>query len=278
MVGGTDATQKAIQQFMIGQKGDEEPVHDENKKLVRSVGEYHMTIRQAEKRYSLIFKRFCSFVEGEWMVCDDQLGGILQSIANIRSRLPMEKKCLNLVAHNSQSENWMSSGFNQQDPHSSLVMSKEDIEISFSHDLIQHERMMASARSLLSSLSECQGALNRKLNEVVNHHREYEGFFLQVKNNPALFIERMNEIYAMLSIELYRKQCLVHTVLDTNIDDVLSANSSKSGLGNNFGPMDLPETTAKRCCIEWPRGSKYSFVNMVRLSQVMLFHESTAIS
>lgn len=272
----SDALQRAIERFMIGGKdegshGDDydmkEEGHDDTGHQSMFLRQEEHLIAKAEKRYKQIFKTFCSFVNGEWMGADDQLGDVLHSIANIRSRLPIEENAQSLlIEHKRRSKNWMGCGYGEHFSFSSRSMRNEDIVKALSHDMIQHEKMMSSARALLSSISDCQDALGRKLEEMMKHHLEFGILVSRSSSSCVCCIERMSEIFSVLSMELYRKQCLVHAVLDPYKD------GSPVGNGTSFtGSPDFGVSTqaTKRACVEWPRGSKYSFIDTAKLSQIM---------
>lgn len=263
MVGDSASVQRAIEQFMVGRVDEEINRYDEDRNLS---AQDHKT-KQAEKRYYQIYKAFCSFVKGEWMAVDDQLANILESIANIRSRLPIEANVLELAEQSSHNrKNWKCNGFSQRISR----LPSDDIRLALSYDFIQHEKMMASARTMLSTFSDCQGALGRKLDEMMKHHLEFGSFFMRQNSSSVSCHEKMNEMYLILSMELHRKQCLIHVVVDSNIDEAISMNYN--GTGGEYGSLmapEMPMKAIKRCCVEWPRGSKHSFVDTVRLSRMI---------
>lgn len=281
MVDHSASAQRAIEQFMVGTVDKEtsltnnegtDGLNEENNHLLPVLDNH--TVKQAEKRYIQIFKSFCSFVKGGWMATDDQLADILHSIANIRSRLPIELKASGLVDRNySSDENWSSYGFQ-----ASLSV-PNDVDLALSHDVIQHEKMMTSVRAMISCLSDCQGALGRKLDEIMKHNLQYGSFFMQ-ENSPISCVEKINDLFSMLSMELHRKECLIFAVLNSNNDENFNTEENRSG-GERAFYMTSGEfhmNAIKRCCVEWPRGSEHSFIDTVRLHSMIDSQEESIVT
>mmetsp|Transcript_21451 Transcript_21451/g.31755 ORF Transcript_21451/g.31755 Transcript_21451/m.31755 type:complete len:371 (-) Transcript_21451:69-1181(-) len=193
-----------------------------------------------------------------------------------------------------------------------IMMEEQDVELALSHDLIQHEKMMDGLRSLFANLSECHEALLRHLDEMAKHHLETEWFEFHEcygdggegdngagdgngngngngdgdgvsqncqEWNEFASLEKaaglsgiMQDIMAMLSMELYRKQCLAYTILETVGDDLV-------GGGGNGGGGDMetetewedlsPKAVADRCLKQWPRDCKAGCIDVKVLADAL---------
>eukprot|EP01083_Nonionella_stella_P155830 503957_1 len=127
---------------------------------------------------------------------------------------------------NKMKNEWASHGFSQTYGGVPTLLNEEDADLALSHDLLQHEKMMSAIRSLFANLSECQEAMHRILDEVMKHHHECIEVFdwsdLTVSFYKSSSLEELlNDFVAMLSLELYRKQSLVHLLLGAVEDDLL---------------------------------------------------------
>mmetsp|Transcript_3989 Transcript_3989/g.6061 ORF Transcript_3989/g.6061 Transcript_3989/m.6061 type:complete len:138 (+) Transcript_3989:41-454(+) len=89
----------------------------------------------------------------------------------------------------------------------------------------------------------------------------------------------MNDVLAMLSLELYRKQCLVHIILETSQDDLIQIGLDGErlfGRGGEKGDDDGvdwedlgPQETVNRCCKIWKRQCKESCIDVSTLSSLL---------
>ena len=183
------------------------------------------------------------------------------------------------------------------------------MELALSHDLIQHEKMIDGLRSLLANLSECHEALLRHLDVMTKHHSEcldfldwgsQDGNDIDIGNDirndscngtstassitftldgsfasfekAAGLTSIMNEVMGMLSMELYRKQCLAYSILETVGDGLVvggrdggsnERTGAASSLEEEMGWEDLcPQAVAERCSKQWPRGGKAGCVDV----------------
>jgi hypothetical protein len=205
------------------------------------------------------------------------------------------------------------------------MMEEQDVELALSHDLIQHEKMMDGLRGLFANLSECHEALLRHLDEMTKHHLETESECFEFQNycdvdnsdvsdgddgddggggdiqncqewNEFASLEKaaglsaiMQDIMAMLSMELYRKQCLAYTILETVGDDLIGAIGHGHGGGHSnsdgvkrqkgwpSGDMEAetewddlsPKAVADRCLKQWPRGCKAGCIDIKVLADAL---------
>jgi hypothetical protein len=201
-------------------------------------------MKKAEKRYWQIFQNFAIMVRDEWLQLDDEAYKIVEAVSNIRNRLAMEDKLLkntfslhhDMSASSSAKKEWASHAHHP----STLVdiIQSRDVELALSHDLEQHEQMMSGLRSVFSSLSECHESLMRQMEIMMKHHSECCKDFHEASSSTtttltmvmteermipgcttlgkaASLTQVMARVLDMLSQELYRKQCLVHMILDT---------------------------------------------------------------
>eukprot|EP00553_Chaetoceros_curvisetus_P001571 CAMPEP_0204627826 /NCGR_PEP_ID=MMETSP0717-20131115/14381_1 /ASSEMBLY_ACC=CAM_ASM_000666 /TAXON_ID=230516 /ORGANISM="Chaetoceros curvisetus" /LENGTH=318 /DNA_ID=CAMNT_0051644195 /DNA_START=332 /DNA_END=1288 /DNA_ORIENTATION=+ len=255
-------------------------------------------IRKAEKIYWHIFKRFINRVKDEWLDIDDQGYQVVKSIAGIRKRLPSEHKLLrqfrdvvvqkkDWACHGTRQVLIASKGEEEEEEEDYErgkgaaapglgLLSEEDVELALSHDLMQHEKMMSGLRSLFAQLSECHEALFRMLDEMTQHHLECSESFhwddLPPSFRRASSLEGlMGDLLAMFSLELYRKQCMVHQVLDRVQDDLLR-NTKKGGGGREDDSEweDLtPQGVVDRCCRLWPKDCSESSIEIGTLENAL---------
>jgi hypothetical protein len=236
-------------------------------------------MKQAEKRYWHIFQNFGRMVQEEWLDIDDQAYQVVEAIAGIRSRLSMQAKLLDRFKDVVQKKEWACHGYNN------AFMSRgngnvleEDVELALSHDLIQHERMMDGLRGLFANLSEYHEALLRHLDEISKHHlecmEEFEGCDVsQAFLRATSLVAVMHDTIAMLSLELYRKQRLVHVILETVEDELIQVDGGRStdaSKGDDVEWEDLgPQGAVDRCFIVWSRQSKHSCIEEAALTTML---------
>lgn len=183
----------------------------------------------SKKKQESVFRAFQGRLE-EWKDLDGQLEQVVGSIANLRDRVVWE--CLE--KQNEEEKEWAGYGFR-----SSSCLSKEDVELALTHDLLQHERMLSGARGLISSLARVQDALGRRLDE----------WMMMELEDPQGGGERLDEcqqVYSLLAQELYRKQELVKQLLDSCHDGLLVGNRDQV-----FRKGGSPQTIARRCVAQW---------------------------
>jgi hypothetical protein len=181
-----------------------------------------------------VFRAFQGRLE-EWKDLDGQLEQVVGSIANLRDRIVWEF-CVEKQQNDKEEKEWAGYGFRSS---SCCCLSKEDVELALTHDLLQHERMLSGARGLISSLARVQDALGRRLDE----------WMMMELEDPQGGGERLNEcqqVYSLLAQELYRKQELVQQLLDSCHDGMLVGNEELV-----FRKGGSPQTIARRCVEQW---------------------------
>jgi hypothetical protein len=155
------------------------------------------------------------------------------------------------------------------------------VELALSHDLIQHEKMMAGARTLLSSLSDAQESLARRLDEWMLHDMDTLYMIESLGDDSAeeasssssletvmRATDKLQNVFCSLALELYRKQLLIQSLLDAVNDDLLVRNDDEEeemDVGTNVNPRRV----AEKCLREWPRGSKESHVDVKVLDELL---------
>ena len=99
---------------------------------------------------------------------------------------------------------------------------------------------------------------------------EFETSFLKASGSVGI----MRDGIAMLSNELYRKQCMLHMILDSVEDELIEEVGSRSyidgakvgvGVGGEWEDLN-PKDVVQRCCMMRPRESKYSCIEIAALS------------
>lgn len=252
--------------------------------------------KRNEKRYWQLFQTFTGRVKDEWMDLDKQALQVMQAISGIRNRLPMHARMLDGYKERKLVDipQWKRHGF-VKDIASEEEIREEDVQSALMHDLLQHEKMLEGLRMLFANLSESHDSILRYMDDVMKHHleclEELDGLVYQEEEEgsdeniskdvevPSSF-ERasslpdvMNDVMSMLSMELYRKQCLLYKVLGSVEDDLIkgkdddddvaklgASTSTKSNNGNEEDDWeDLnPEAISNSVVKRWSLGSQFS--------------------
>ncbi len=260
--------------------------------------------QSVKKRYYQLLRSFADKVQHSWIDVDDQLLSVMENTVSIRSRLRQEWTLLHSPTMKRKAESeaamescdrsknyvdgqdvgdpecWKYFGFQgkpREDTYSFHLLSS-DVRLALSHDLDQHEKMMAGIRTLMSNLAECHDSLGRLVGNVWHFHLETQTIFQGDDGGEACFerdyttyesiVKGINEVYEMLSMELYRKQCLVPVVIDSTEDELLD---SKYGENDDFGFGGDRDSLqiARDCCKSWPRNSRCSQVNEQRMFSIL---------
>lgn len=174
----------------------------------------------------------------EWKDLDQQLDAVLDSVRNLRDRIWWEMQHLEEL---SSQKPWQAACFR---PSSSCLgttaLNADDVQLALTHDLLQHEKMLTSARSLITSLAQAQDAMGRRMDEWMM--MELDGFPLSEKGQANL--EQAQGVYIFLAEELYRKQGLVKTMLESSHDGLVEKDFPERRDGN-------PRAVARRTCSAW---------------------------
>jgi hypothetical protein len=233
--------------------------------------------RKNKKRYYQILRSFNDKVKHTWMDIDGQLLSVMQNIVNIRGRLPPEWKLLSQAMRHETTndgasperkeklgggggifqDDWKSYGYREKSKDSSQLFPHlriEDIQLALTHDLDQHEKMLAGLRSLMSNLAECHDGLGRIVDTLWQFHLECsnEEYSDDKEGNEDLenIVNCVTSTYQMLSIELYRKQNVVPTVIDSTQDDILGI--GEIGVARGTGGTNSKKLVQNYCDV-WKR-------------------------
>lgn len=247
-----DEMQISFQEFMLGSKNvTPSPNRSKSADANSSLDEIDTSTpnsRCADKRTWKIFKRFCTAVQNHWMDVDDQLEEVVYAISNIRSRLPMERNALDRL---------------EAEPLSPPeFLTPSDIKNALSHDILQHEKMLTALRKLLSSMAEAQEFLGRILDDAIASGSPHS--LAPETNAAAGLVDDMIHVFGILSRELYRKQILAGSLLESVCDERLFRIRSGSLVGE-----DQRVNSVSSCVREWPRGSEKSFVDLECFDRIM---------
>jgi hypothetical protein len=217
-------------------------------------------MKKAERRYWQIFQKFAIMVRDEWFHLDDEAYRIVEAVSHIRSRLSMEARVWKKFHHrhhhdnnnnNNNNNNNLSMKDCQWACHANhpltLDIQIRDVDLALCHDLEQHEQMMVGLRSLFANLSECHESLMRQMDAMMKHHLEcckefHNGMIMTVASSlgkAASLTQVMACVLDMLSQELYRKQCLVHMILDSVNDTLIGQDDEHGDWSGNDGAKDM---------------------------------------
>jgi hypothetical protein len=218
-------------------------------------------VKKLERKYWQILHAFQGSLERDWLAVDDNLGGVVSSIANLRGRIVMEsRKIFEQRDGSSKQGSWKRCGYRA----SGMDLTLDDIQLALSHDLLQHENMMLGARTLLASMADAQESLGRRLEELMVHHMDtMEVIQSLVRFDPQSssivvvmgMVDGLQEIYTSLAAELYRKQSSVQTLLDATNDDLLITGEERVTRQDQD-----PRALAEKCSMSWSRRSTSSCV------------------
>lgn len=212
------------------------------------------------KQQTVLRRKFAECVQ-DWIHIDDQLQQVMDSIAHLRDRLLSSSRWIQQQQRRQEQQpekhgalllpglsgdetktkkpdhSWKSFGFRHQNCGSSgiVVLEVQDFELALSHELLQHERMLSLARTLLFSLSTTLDTMSRRFEEwmvweldiatvvataaasststTTRHDESSASAF--ASSNHSLGVTDAQHAYLYLGQDLYRKQGLVQQVLDT---------------------------------------------------------------
>lgn len=219
-------------------------------------------MKKCERKFWQILRAFQGTLQRDWIDVDDNLGGVVSSIANLRRRIVMESRKIQEQKNELIQASWKSCGSRSS---FGMELTVDDINLALTHDLIHHEKMMAGARALMASLAEAQESLSRRLEELMVHVKEsmdiircLEYFDYQSSSIETLLgmIDGLQEIFKTLALELFRKQISVQTVLESSNDDVMG-----TGVERVTRKGSDPQALASRCSMNWSRQSPLSCVD-----------------
>jgi len=235
------------------------------------------SILKIEKEIWGQFHSICKTIQNHWIHFDDQLVNVVSSIENIRARVPTEMKLIRKLT----TSNKMDSSTHRSFRESTGFLNLEDIQLALSHDLLQHEKMVAALRKLISDLSESLQMIGRQLNDAQQHYQECSYFLFGTRDQSILktieredmsisltnalqLVDEMNDMYHMLSRETYRKQCLSIFLIDSINDTLLTTDSAVS---NKMSSNGVPKAVTSNV---WSRRSKHSCLDTHRFEAYLV--------
>lgn len=249
--------QAAYQEYMLGKS--KVGVHKSPAKT--SYGADNNRSGSKKKAHQKGYRPILRAVQGrleEWKDTNQKLEGVLRSIANLRDRIYWESTCL-CMQHQKDSKqqqpSWRDSGFRSSfSNHNSYnALLNEDVHLALNHDLLQHERMLSGVRTLVASLAQTIDEIGRRLDEwmlqnlIDRNDQVLEDDMVAIQVKEQYAFELAQEVYSLLASDLYRKQKVATTVLDSYHDGVLGGrnenSSEKSFLMSN--PRDVIKKSSK---------------------------------
>jgi hypothetical protein len=166
-------------------------------------------------------------LQRDWLEVDETLGNVMSSVAHLRCRIALEQQQVSQLEKHKDDQNnddWKTWGFHARDRHlAGMTLTRADLHMTLSRDLLQHESMCSTARRLLASLAQTQDALGRRLDEMMQWEimTASDGENNNDDDNCTMVISACQQLYSKLALELYRKQCLVHQVLESVHNGIL---------------------------------------------------------
>lgn len=124
-------------------------------------------------------------------------------------------------------------------------------------------------------MAECHDGLGRAADNLWKFHLECCEEGEEGGDNDDIMehiVRSATEVYQMLSMELYRKQCLVPLVIDSTEDDILGIGEQTGDLGGSPASSSNERSglkTARRCCKSWKRDSEESCIDVSLVASVL---------
>ena len=234
------------------------------------------TKSKEKKRYYQLLRTFNDKVQHTWLDLDGQMLSILQNVVSIRSRLPLEWKILHSSylkdennGNNPQLEDedeWKYYGVVGKPKEVSYAfhLRTNDVQLALSNDLRQHEKMLGGLRSLMTNLADCHDALGRNVDTIWKFHLECctTEDIGDEDDSMQNIVDNVTEVYQMLSMELYRKQCMIPLIMESTQDEILGIEKGKHTADNT-------PKTARKCCNSWKRSSEASCIDERLITHVL---------
>lgn len=203
---------------------------------------------------------FVSCFLQDWLATDKELEQCVGSIANLRARIrissrrrgDMEESRALWRGGTDASLSW---GYRRG--HDTLT--RDDVDLALTDELLQHERMMQLARRSIAALHQDQEALGRRLCELqqvlpstwrCDPGTEVERLMVQC----ASAAEECRQVFVSASMELFRKQELIQQLLDS-VDDTLVASDRDGHVAERTASS---RSVAQTCAGGWSRSSPQS--------------------
>jgi hypothetical protein len=210
------------------------------------------------RHYKSMLQAFYSCLSKHWLVTDDQLGQCVSAIANLRERIWISSRALQRLQDDDVSgglPGWKRSGFRQHGSNvgsSLLLLTREDLELTLTDELLQQERMLVMARRWMAQMAQEQEAMGRRLDDLLVFQSELAGLEHAQSLDFAASIDECQQIFVATSQELYRKQKLLQELINSMRDGILDSGKRHVEEGAS------PRRVARKCVDLWPRTSPES--------------------
>lgn len=213
----------------------------------------------------------------EWLVVDDRMLQVVESIANLRERIWIETCQQEQSSRQQNAEGdvpWEGYGYRKV----GFFLSKEDVDMALDHSLLAHERMSSALRQGLAQLHQTQEMLGRRLDNVLQRFNSFLSSCNSNNNSPldaarlteslGRQVEDCLEIYRASACALLQKQLAAQDVLDSVNDSLLYHQVGISELRDTFENKSSARQVAHQVAKQWSRGDRKS----------ALFHLDTLIN
>lgn len=243
----------------------------------------------------------------EWLETDNQLERVVDSVHNLRKRCWNTSKSLAMMMMGREEEkrqegefygncvsihHWKNYGYRAFSTglgsgYGGLTgsLTIDDLQVTLTDELVQHEKMMSLCRKLLSQLAQNQEAMGRRLDEIMilemdtimtdyyDRQEEEDYDDCSVDMNGLMKGEECRQLYAATARELYRKQTMAQSLFDSVDGSLLLYYYSESELGDSNdkgGRQELSSSVsgssssrrvADKCAKQWSRNCDKSELN-----------------
>jgi len=200
--------------------------------------------------------RACQGSLQDWMDSNLQLAQVMASIVNLRDRIAWESNELRglqeMIFGGDEEQDitlkpWNGCGFRRHTHHPNTFLTSEDVQNALDHDILQHERMLSSLRSLIASLAQTLDTLGRRMDEWM-----IQTSFLADSSRTQQeyqLLDDLQHVYDMLASNLFQKQVAVQQVLDSCNDGLVGHESKHAVL------VGSPRDVAKQAVKLWSSAS-----------------------
>ena len=251
-----EEAKRAFQEFMLGTKSNREVEETIRTPSPSKTTSSQQVLQKTIRKYHQVIKAFEGALARDWLEVDDNLAQVMQSIANLRHRCWHASRLLSSQEEEEDDDDemkpWQGQGYRKAERKASYL-NRDDLELALSHDLLQHERMMAGARRLLLSLQQAQEALGRRLEELLLFHMEASTIIEETDSSLLNKVDECQHLYCTTASELYRKQAMAEQVLKSANDSLLYQETK-----GEYEESPSPLLIAQRCADKWPRTHKES--------------------
>ncbi|KAG7337899.1 hypothetical protein IV203_022429 [Nitzschia inconspicua] len=213
--------------------------------------------KQQQQSLRPIIKAFQGRLD-DWDHTDQQVEKVVHSIWNLRTRLAWECEQLQQQQQDEErhhSRPWQGSGFRPTTAATSCCLLVEDVHMALDHDLLQHERMMATLRSLMASLAQTLDAASRRLEEWILHASDDNEWCYNTRPQEASqrhmsLLSDTKQLYFLLAQDLYQKQLAVQNILQSSHDGILNPHAPVA-----IAHGTTPQQVVKRALELWSTSS-----------------------